>query len=253
MLSDTLLGIFIPLFGTVVGAASVIFMRGGVRLSLTRFLSGFAAGVMVAASVWSLLIPAIDAASALGTLAFIPAAAGFFFGILALLLTDRFIPLGSICEKGGTSKHTAMLVLAVTLHNLPEGIAVGAVYAGLLSGSTDITAASALALATGIGLQNLPEGAIISMPLYSSGKSRKRAFLIGALSGIVEPIGAALALLLYRYISILPFLLAFAAGAMFYVVIEELVPEAQDETDKKAILSFCLGFLLMMALDVALG
>ena len=208
---------------------------------------------MIAASIWSLLIPAIDAASALGTLAFIPAAAGFFLGILALLLTDRFIPLGSISEKGGTSKHTAMLVLAVTLHNLPEGIAVGAVYAGLLSDNTDITAAAALALATGIGLQNLPEGAIISMPLYSSGKSRKSAFFTGALSGIVEPVGAILALLLYRYISILPLLLSFAAGAMIYVVIEELVPEAHDETDKIAILSFCFGFLLMMALDVALG
>ncbi len=230
-----------------------MFVRGGMNLSLTRFLSGFAAGVMVAASVWSLLIPAIESASPLGMFAFVPAAAGFFFGILALLLTDKFIPLGSICEKGGAPKHTVMLVLAVTLHNLPEGIAVGAVYAGLLSGNTDITAASALALATGIGLQNLPEGAIISMPLYSSGKSRKKAFLIGAASGIVEPIGAALALLLYRYIAILPFLLAFAAGAMIYVVIEELVPEAQDEKDKMAILSFCFGFLLMMALDVALG
>lgn len=252
MLSDTLLGIFIPLIGTVVGAATVFFMGGGVKPSLTRFLSGFAAGVMVAASVWSLLIPSIDSASALGTLAFIPAATGFFFGILVLLLTDRFIPLGSICEDG-TSKHTAMLVLAVTLHNLPEGVAVGAVYAGLLSGSTDITVASALALATGIGLQNLPEGAIISMPLYSSGKSRKKAFFIGALSGIVEPVGAALALLLYRYIAVLPFLLSFAAGAMIYVVIEELVPEAQDEKDKVAILSFTLGFLLMMTLDVTLG
>lgn len=250
---EILKGIFIPFLGTLIGSAAVFFLKGEPKSSLSRFLSGFAAGVMIAASIWSLLIPAIEASAVFGSFAFLPATLGFFVGIIALLFTDRYLPLDIICKSEKAGSNTAILVLAVTLHNLPEGVAVGAVYAGLLSGSTDITLTAAFALAIGIGLQNLPEGAIISMPLYSVGLGRKKAFLIGVLSGIVEPIGAALALLFYRYIAALPFLLSFAAGAMVYVVIEELIPEASNKRDKMGVLSFSLGFLIMMMLDVALG
>ncbi len=250
---EILRGIFIPFFGTALGAFSVFFIKSGITASLTRFLSGFAAGVMTAASVWSLLLPAIEGSEGFGFFAFFPAAAGFSAGVVSLILTDRFIPLERF-SGGDTPHRTAMLVLGVTVHNLPEGIAVGAVYAGLLAGQSDVTAAGALTLSIGIGLQNLPEGAIISMPLYSSGTKRLRAFFIGVLSGIVEPVGAALAILAAKYLSILPFLLSFAAGAMVYVVVEELIPEITgDGSRPRGIISFTLGFLLMMALDVALG
>ncbi len=255
MIFDTIIGIFIPLFGTVGGAAAVYLMRGGLNLSLTRFLSGFAAGVMVAASVWSLLIPAIEESDELGSFAFIPSVLGFLSGIISLLFVDLYFPLEQFFNsQGGYTKNTAMMVIAVTAHNLPEGIAVGAAFAGVLSGNADITFAAALSLSIGIGIQNLPEGAIISMPLYASGVKRTKAFSVGALSGIVEPIGALLAILLSRYLAVLPFLLSFAAGTMFYVVVEELIPEMKSgKASRLDIISFTVGFLLMMSLDVALG
>lgn len=255
MQTEILKGIFIPFFGTALGAASVFFINGRVKSSLTRFLSGFAAGVMVAASVWSLLLPALEGSENLGILAFLPAAAGFLAGVVALILIDRFIPLHKFCSQtGGRSGRSAMLVLAVTAHNLPEGIAVGAVYSGLAAGTGEISLAGALTLSIGIGLQNFPEGAIISMPLYSSGMKKSKAFLIGMLSGIVEPVGALLAFAAAKYLSALPFLLSFAAGAMVYVVVEELIPEINEsEGSAKGIVSFTLGFLLMMILDVTLG
>lgn len=252
---EILKGIFIPLIGTALGSACVFFISSSLKDTLVRFLSGFAAGVMVAASVWSLLIPALESSANLNTLAFLPAASGFLFGIAALILTDRYMPLEKLCKQNNAHGHkTAMLVLAVTAHNLPEGIAVGAVYAALLSGNRDVSLAGALALSLGIGIQNFPEGAIISMPLYASGTKKTKAFLVGALSGIVEPVGAVLALVAAKYLAILPFLLSFAAGAMIYVVVEELIPELNDERNSiKGILSFTLGFLLMMILDVTLG
>lgn len=253
---EILKGIFIPLIGTILGSACVFFITTSLKESIVRFLSGFAAGVMVAASVWSLLLPALEASKNLKALSFLPAASGFLLGIAALILTDRYIPLEKLSKQNGTHGHkTAMLVLAVTAHNLPEGIAVGAVYAALLSGQNDVSLVDALALSLGIGIQNFPEGAIISMPLYASGAKKAKAFLVGALSGIVEPIGAVLALIAAKYLAILPFLLSFAAGAMIYVVVEELIPELNNDenTSVKGIVSFTFGFLLMMILDVALG
>lgn len=253
--NEIIKGIFIPFFGTALGSACVFFINSKIKSSLTRFFSGFAAGVMVAASVWSLLLPALENSGHLGIFNFFPAAAGFLTGVISLILTDRYIPLERFCFNGSKgANRIAMLVLAVTAHNLPEGIAVGAVYAGLLAGNTDVTIAGALTLSIGIGLQNFPEGAIISMPLYSSGVSRGKSFLIGALSGVVEPLGAVLALIAAKYLSILPFLLSFAAGAMIYVVVSELIPEISDKNHSvKGVLSFTLGFLLMMILDVTLG
>ncbi len=209
---------------------------------------------MVAASVWSLLIPSIENSKGLGFLSFIPAVVGFVFGIAVLIAVDRFIPLDKLFTQAGhRSGRVAIVVLSVTAHNLPEGIAVGAVYAALAAGEPDVSLAGALALSIGIGIQNFPEGAIISMPLYSSGVKKSTAFLVGMLSGIVEPIGAILAIVAAKYLSILPFLLSFAAGAMIYVVVEELIPEVNEGKGKSGIVSFTLGFLLMMALDVALG
>lgn len=255
MHTEILKGIFIPLLGTILGSCCVFFLKSGLSHSLVKFLSAFAAGVMTAASVWSLLLPAIEYSEKLGTFAFLPAAVGFFLGISALIIIDRFIPLGNLFKESGDRAHkTAMLVISVTAHNLPEGVAVGAVYAALLMGDTEASLAGALALSIGIALQNFPEGAIISMPLYASGVRKWRAFFIGALSGIVEPLGAALAIIAARYLSALPWLLGFAAGAMIYVVVEELIPELCD-TEKNAvgIISYTFGFLLMMILDVTLG
>ncbi len=253
--SEVIKGILIPFFGTTLGSASVFFLHSKIKNSLTKFLSGFAAGVMVAASIWSLLIPALEGSHTLGVLAFLPVAAGFLCGVVALILTDRFIPLHKFCTQTGVSSNSsAMIILAVTAHNLPEGIAIGAVYSGLIAGNSDISLAGALALSIGIGLQNFPEGAIISMPLCSSGMKKGKAFIIGTLSGIVEPLGAVLALVAAGYLSILPFLLSFAAGAMVYVVVEELIPEITEGSPSvKGIVSYTLGFLLMMILDVTLG
>ncbi len=253
-------GIMIPFLGTSLGAAMVFFMKGSLHILVHRALTGFAAGVMVAASIWSLLIPAMDQAAEMGDWAFVPAAAGFWIGILFLLFLDHIIPHlhmnSSECE--GPKCHlqrTTMLVLAVTLHNLPEGMAVGVVYAGMAEGNTYITAAGALALSLGIAIQNFPEGAIISMPLRAEGVGKPKAFLYGVLSGVVEPIGALATILAASVVlPALPYLLSFAAGAMIYVVVEELIPEmSSGKHSNIGTLFFALGFTLMMALDVALG
>lgn len=254
------LGIMIPFLGTTLGAACVFFLKNEMRPLVQKILLGFASGVMVAASVWSLLIPSMDMAKGMGKLAFIPASVGFLLGIGFLLLMDKVIPhlhLDSDKPEGpksGMSK-TGMLLFAVTLHNIPEGMAVGVVFAGMLSKDAGITAAGAFALSLGIAIQNFPEGAIISMPLKGTGISRTRSFIYGALSGAVEPVGAVLTVLLAAYIKpVLPYLLSFAAGAMLYVVVEELVPEsAQGDHSNIATIGFAAGFVIMMILDVALG
>ena len=242
-------GLMIPLAGTTLGSACVFFLKDKLNELLQKGLLGFASGVMVAASVWSLLIPSMDMAAGMGRLAFVPAAAGMLLGMAFLLGMEAEGPKTSL-------KKTTMLVLAVTLHNIPEGMAVGVVFAGMLSGSTGITAAGAFSLAIGIAIQNFPEGAIISMPLKSEGQmSRKKAFLYGTLSGAVEPVGAALTIALASVIDpFLPYLLSFAAGAMLYVVVEELIPEASEgEHSNLGTVGFAVGFVLMMVLDVALG
>lgn len=251
---------FCPLLGTTAGATGVFFLKRALSDRMRRCLTGFASGVMTAASVWSLLIPAIGQSSGLGTLAFAPAAAGFWAGILFLLLLDNLIPhlhqmSGQAEGPRGGFRRTTMMVLAVTMHNIPEGMAVGVVYAGYLSGNTDITALGAMALALGIAIQNFPEGAIISMTLHSEGMGRTKAFFSGVLSGVVEPVGTLLTILAAEAIKpALPFLLSFAAGAMLYVVVEELIPEmSQGSHSNIGVLSFAAGFSLMMALDVALG
>ncbi|MDY2807375.1 MAG: ZIP family metal transporter [Oscillospiraceae bacterium] len=253
-------GILIPFLGTSLGAACVFFMRKTLSERVQRALTGFAAGVMVAASVWSLLIPAIEESSAMGKWSFVPAASGFWIGILFLLALDHIIP--HLHAKSGQTEgprsrlqRTTMMVLAVTLHNIPEGMAVGVVYAGYLSGSAQITAAGALALSLGIAIQNFPEGAIISMPLRAEGMKKGSAFAGGVLSGIVEPIGALLTIMAARLIvPALPYLLSFAAGAMLYVVVEELIPEmSQGEHSNLGTVFFAVGFSVMMVLDVTLG
>ena len=255
-----LICIALPLLGTLLGAATVFFLKGAMSDRLQKALLGFAAGVMIAASVWSLLIPAIEMEESSGGIAWLPAVVGFLLGIGFLLLLDTVIPhlhLNSDCPEGkpcGLGK-SFMLVLAVTLHNIPEGMAVGVVLAGMIEGSTAVTAASALALALGIASQNFPEGAVVSAPLVSSGLSRRRAFLYGAASGVVEPIGAIATILLTAFVTpILPYILSFAAGAMIYVVVEELIPESQSGTHSNiGTIGAALGFALMMLLDVALG
>lgn len=253
-------GIMIPFLGTALGSACVLFMKKTLNPLIQRALTGFAAGVMVAASIWSLLIPAMEQAEAMGKWAFVPAAVGFWFGILFLLVLDRAVPhlhMNSSKAEGPKSKlqKTTMLVLAVTLHNLPEGMAVGVVYAGWMTGNSGITAMGALALSLGIAIQNFPEGAIISMPLRAEGVSKKKAFVYGALSGVVEPVGAVLTILAASVVvPVLPYLLSFAAGAMIYVVVEELIPEMSEGTHSNlGTVLFAVGFTVMMALDVALG
>ena len=255
-----LICIALPLLGTLLGAATVFFLKGAMSDRLQKALLGFASGVMIAASVWSLLIPAIEMEESSGGIAWLPAVVGFLLGIGFLLLLDTVIPhlhLNSDCPEGkpcGLGK-SFMLVLAVTLHNNPEGMAVGVVLAGMIEGSTAVTAASALALAVGIAIQNFPEGAVVSAPLVSSGLSRRRAFLYGAASGVVEPIGAIATILLTALVTpILPYILSFAAGAMIYVVVEELIPESQSGTHSNiGTIGAALVFALMMLLDVALG
>lgn len=257
---EVFFGLLIPFLGTTSGAACVFFMKKSLGDLVQRALAGFAAGVMVAASVWSLLIPAIEQSAAMGAFAFLPAFIGFWIGVLFLLALDHLIPhlhVGSEQAEGPKSKlgRTTMMVLAVTLHNIPEGMAVGVMYAGLLSGNMQITAASALALSIGIAIQNFPEGAIISMPLRAEGESKGKAFLGGVLSGIVEPIGAILTIIAAQFIiPALPYLLSFAAGAMVYVVVEELIPEmSQGRHSNIGTIFFAVGFSIMMMLDVALG
>lgn len=254
------LGLWIPFAGTTLGSAMVFWMRREMNRKLEKMLLGFASGVMIAASVWSLLIPAIDMAEEQGKVAWIPAAVGFLGGIAFLLGLDSLVPhqhLESVEPEGleANLKKTTMLVLAVTLHNIPEGMSVGVTFAGALLGNTGITMAGAFTLAVGIAIQNFPEGAIISMPLRSEGMSRWRAFVYGALSGIVEPVAAAATILLAeRIVPALSYMLAFAAGAMIYVVVEELIPESQTgEHSNIGTIGVAAGFVLMMILDVALG
>lgn len=253
-------GILIPFLGTSLGAACVFFMKHDMSERLSRILTGFAAGVMVAASIWSLLIPAMEQSEEMGKFAFVPAVAGFWGGILFLFLLDHIIPhlhRYSVSTEGPKSRlqRTTMMVLAVTLHNIPEGMAVGVVYAGYLAGNAKITVAAAMALSIGIAIQNFPEGAIISMPLRAEGMKVSKAFAGGVLSGIVEPVGAMLTILAAGYIvPALPYLLSFAAGAMIYVVVEELIPEmSQGEHSDLGTIFFAVGFTVMMSLDVALG
>ena len=251
-------GILIPFLGTMLGAACVFFMKRSLSSSIQRALTGFAAGIMTAASVWSLLIPAMEQCASMGKLAFLPAAVGFLVGIFFLLGLDHLIPhlhMNSSEAEGPKSKlkKTTMLVLAVTLHNIPEGMAVGVVYAGWASGNMSISAAAALALSVGIAIQNFPEGAIISMPLRAEGMGKGKAFLYGTLSGVVEPIGAVLTVLAAGLVlPILPYLLSFAA--MIYVVVEELIPEMSEAPHSNVgTIFYAVGFVLMMTLDVALG
>lgn len=259
-MNNAIIGILIPFAGTSLGAACVYAMKGALHREVQRGLTGFASGVMVAASIWSLLIPAMSESAQLGKWAFWPAVAGFWLGIFLLLALDKLVPhlhMGSKNPEGPHShlQRTTMLVLAVTLHNIPEGMAVGVVYAGLLADQTGISAAGALALSLGIAIQNIPEGAIISMPLKAAGLGKHKSFVGGVLSGVVEPIGAWITVLLTALIvPVLPYLLSLAAGAMMYVVVEELIPEmSAGEHSDTGVLSFAVGFTLMMAMDVALG
>ena len=253
-------GVLIPFMGTTLGAGCVFFMRNQLSQKVERILQGFAAGVMTAASIWSLLVPSMEQSSSMGKLAFLPAFIGFWIGTLFLLLLDHVIPhlhLNSD-ESEGPKSHltkTAMMVLAVTFHNIPEGLAVGVVIAGWLGGNAGLTAGGALALSLGIAIQNFPEGAIISMPLHSEGMGKGKSFLGGFLSGVVEPVGALITIALSELmIPVLPYLLGFAAGAMIYVVVEELVPEmSQGEHSNVGVIMFAVGFTMMMAMDVALG
>ncbi len=256
-------GLLTPLVGTVLGSGAVLFLKNKMSDRVEKSLMGFASGVMIAASVWSLLIPAIDMSREQGQIAWMPPAVGFLIGIAFLLVLDMVIPhlhVKSETEEGPKNKRqklakSTMIMLAVTLHNIPEGMAVGVVFAGALAGDSSVTLAGAFALALGIAIQNFPEGAIISMPLKAQGKSKGKAFLLGAFSGVVEPVAAVITILFVRQVSvILPYLLAFAAGAMIYVVVEELIPESQaGKHSNVGTIGAALGFVLMMILDVALG
>ena len=259
-MNGLVLGILLPFAGTALGAACVFLMKDSIAPRLQKLLTGFAAGVMVAASVWSLLIPSKEMSGHDGFLSIVPAIVGFIAGILFLLFLDSIIPHQHIdsSRSEGPESHlskTAKLVFAVTLHNIPEGMAVGVALAGALEHNSYMPMAGAVALSIGIAIQNFPEGAIVSMPLRNAGNSRRKSFLVGALSGAVEPVGAVLTILLASVIMpILPYLLAFAAGAMMYVVVEELIPETQDGVHSNlGTIGFAAGFLLMMSLDVLLG
>ncbi|MBO6004072.1 MAG: ZIP family metal transporter [Verrucomicrobia bacterium] len=254
------IGLLIPLLGTMLGSAFVFLMNRDMSPRLRKSLLGFASGVMVAAGVWSLIIPAMEMGAGKGAWSVVPAAAGFLLGIGFLLLVDDLTPhlhSASSQPEGPRSRlsRTAMLALAVTIHNLPEGMAVGVVFAGVEQGASGISAAGAIAVSLGIAIQNIPEGAIISMPMRAEGNSRRKSFLIGSLSGVVEPIGGLVVILLAGLIMpVLPYMLAFAAGAMFYVVIEELIPEASSgEHSNWSTIGFGIGFVLMMVLDVVMG
>lgn len=260
MTIEILKGLMIPLLGTTLGAACVFFMKKSINQTFQRMLTGFAAGVMVAASIWSLLIPAIEQSESMGSLSFVPAVTGFLLGMLFLLILDNIIPhlhLNSPQAEGPKSNlgKSTMLILAVTLHNLPEGMAVGAVYAGFISGDHKISLAAATALSVGIAIQNFPEGAIISMPLKSEGVSKWKSFLYGFISGVVEPIGAMLTILAASAVlPALPYFLSFAAGAMIYVVVEELIPEMSSGNHSNiGTIFFALGFVIMMTLDIQFG
>lgn len=259
-MKDTVLGLLIPFIGTALGSACVFFLKDELKSGIQRALTGFAAGVMVAASVWSLIVPAMEQSAPMGRLAFLPAFAGLWVGVLFLLLLDHVIPhlhraVNQTEGPRSTFTRLTMMVMAVTLHNIPEGMAVGVVYAGMLKGDGLISAGGALALSLGIAIQKFPEGAIISMPLYAEGKSRGRSFLLGVLSGAVEPVFGGLTVLAAGLVTpLMPYFLSFAAGAMLYVVVEELIPDmSQGSHSNTGVICFALGFSIMMALDVALG
>lgn len=259
MTPQVIIGILIPLAGTSLGSAMVFFLKDSISKNIQRILTGFAAGVMVAASFWSLLQPALESAESMGKLSFIPAAAGFLIGIGFLLVLDMVTPHMHMNKEGegpkSGLKRTTKLILAVTLHNIPEGMAVGVVYANIIAGNSLISTAGAMALAIGIAIQNFPEGAIVSMPLRGEGMSKGKTFLYGVLSGAVEPVAAIITVLAFSLVSAsLPYMLAFAAGAMLYVVVEELIPEmSEGEHSNLGTIAFSFGFVLMMILDVALG
>lgn len=246
-------GIFLPLIGTTLGSACVFFMKSGINDKLQKSLLGFAAGVMTAASVWSLIIPAVESCEHMGMLSFVPAFIGFWIGIMFLYALDKLLP--EIYFPKDTKQKKSLMIPAVVLHNLPEGMAVGVVLASLIEGSSDVTPAAAITLAAGIAIQNFPEGSIISMPLAASGKSKLRAFTYGFLSGVVEPIGAIATILLASVMTpILPYMLSFAAGAMVFVAVNELIPKIKEnDTTSIGAVMFALGFSIMMALDIALG
>jgi len=260
MTTTLVIGLLIPLLGTMLGSAFVFLMKDEMSARVQKSLLGFASGVMVAASVWSLLIPAIEMEADSGKVSVVPAAIGFLLGMGFLLLLDELTPhlhVGSDTPEGPRSRlsRTVMLALAVTIHNLPEGMAVGVVFAGAEQGAAGLSLASAVAVSLGIAIQNVPEGAIISMPMRAEGNSKWRSFMIGSLSGAVEPVGAIAVLLLASLLMpIMPYMLAFAAGAMFYVVVEELIPEASEgEHSNLSTIGFAIGFVLMMVLDVVMG
>ena len=259
MTAEAILGILIPFIGTSLGSAMVFVLKKNISDNLQKVLTGFAAGVMVAASFWSLLQPALESSEAMGTWSFVPAAVGFLIGVGFLLLLDEVTPHMHFNnqEEGPKAglKRTTKLILAVTLHNIPEGMAVGVVYAGFISGNVGISAAGALALALGIAIQNFPEGAIVSMPLRAEGMDKGKTFLFGVLSGVVEPIAALVTILAAgTVVLVMPYLLSFAAGAMMYVVVEELIPEmSEGKHSNRGTIAFSVGFVLMMVLDVALG
>jgi ZIP family zinc transporter len=260
MTTTLIIGLLIPLLGTMSGSAFVFLMKDEMSVRLQKSLLGFASGVMVAASVWSLLIPAMEMEAEKGAWSVMPAAIGFLLGMGFLLLIDELTPhlhIGTDQPEGMRAhlSKTAMLALAVTIHNLPEGMAVGVVFAGAENGAAHISLAGAVAVSLGIAIQNIPEGAIISMPMRAAGNSRWRSFLIGSLSGAVEPIGAlAVVLLASQLMPVLPYMLAFAAGAMIYVVVEELIPEASNgQHSNLSTIGFAIGFVLMMVLDVVMG
>lgn len=259
MVPQIITGILIPFAGTSLGAAMVFFLKGEISRRLQRILTGFAAGVMVAASFWSLLEPALESSESMGRLSFVPAAVGFLIGIGFLLVLDMVTPHMHMNKEGegprSGLKRTTKLILAVTLHNIPEGMAVGVVYANIIAGGSLISTAGALALAIGIAVQNFPEGAIVSMPLRGEGMSRGKTFWYGVLSGAVEPVAAVITIFAFSMVSAaLPYMLAFAAGAMIYVVVEELIPEMSEGGHSNlGTIAFSFGFVLMMILDVALG
>ena len=259
MTTQVIIGILIPFAGTSLGAAMVFFLKDSISKNLQRILTGFAAGVMVAASFWSLLEPALESSESMGKLSFVPAAVGFLVGIGFLLVLDMVTPHMHMNKEGegpqSGLKRTTKLILAVTLHNIPEGMAVGVVYANLIGGNNLVSAAGALALAIGIAIQNFPEGAIVSMPLRGEGMSKGKTFWYGVLSGAVEPVAAVITVFAFSVVTaLLPYMLAFAAGAMIYVVVEELIPEmSEGEHSNLGTIAFSIGFVLMMVLDVALG
>ena len=259
MTTQVIIGILIPFAGTSLGAAMVFFLKDSISKNLQRILTGFAAGVMVAASFWSLLEPALESSESMGKLSFVPAAVGFLVGMGFLLVLDMVTPHMHMNKEGegpqSGLKRTTKLILAVTLHNIPEGMAVGVVYANLIGGNSLVSAAGALALAIGIAIQNFPEGAIVSMPLRGEGMSKGKTFWYGVLSGAVEPVAAVITVFAFSLVTaLLPYMLAFAAGAMIYVVVEELIPEmSEGEHSNLGTIAFSLGFVLMMVLDVALG